>query len=73
MSSTEPIPHDAVAVRVGMDEAQVKKIQTGLVDLEKTPAGQAVIANSKKKLTGHVIANDGLFDIVRRTATIAGL
>ena len=73
LSSTEPIPHDAVAVRLGMDEALVKKIQVALVDLNKSPAGQAVIANSKKKLTGHVIADDGLFDVVRRTARIAGL
>ncbi len=73
LSSTEPIPHDAVAVRLGMDEALVKKIQAALVDLDKSPAGQAVIANSKKKLTGHVIADDGLFDVVRRTARIAGL
>ena len=73
LSSTEPIPHDAVAVRLGMDEALVKKIQAALVDLDKSPAGRAVIANSKKKLTGHVIADDGLFDVVRRTARIAGL
>ena len=73
LSSTEPIPHDAVAVRLGMDEALVKKIQAALVNLDRSPAGQAVIANSKKKLTGHVIADDGLFDVVRRTARIAGL
>ena len=73
LSSTDPIPHDAVAVRVGMDEALVKKIQAALVDLDKSPAGKPVIANSKKKLTGHVVADDGLFDVVRRTARIAGL
>jgi hypothetical protein len=32
-----------------------------------------VIANSKKKLTGHVIAEDKLFNVVRRTARIAGV
>jgi hypothetical protein len=32
-----------------------------------------VIVNSKKKLTGHVIAEDNLFDVVRRTAKIAGM
>ena len=31
------------------------------------------LANSKKKLTGHVIAEDNLFDVVRRTAKIAGM
>ena len=73
LSSTDPIPHDAVAVRIGMDEALVRKVQTALVDLERSPAGKPVIANSKKKLTGHDVANDGLFDVVRRTARIAGL
>jgi ABC-type phosphate/phosphonate transport system substrate-binding protein len=32
-----------------------------------------IIAQSKKKLTGHVIAEDSLFDVVRRTAKIAGM
>lgn len=73
VSSTDPIPHDAIAARVGLDEALAKKIQAALVDLDKVPAGRAVIANSKKKLTGHVIADDSLFDVVRRTAKIAGL
>jgi phosphate/phosphite/phosphonate ABC transporter binding protein len=73
LSSTDPIPHDAIAVRLGMDESLLRKIQTALVDLDKSPAGRAAIANSKKKLTGHVIADDGLFDVVRRTAKIAGL
>jgi len=71
--STEPIPHDAIAVRIGMDDALAKKIQTALVDLDKSEAGRRVIANSKKKLTGHVIAEDSLFDVVRRTAKIAGM
>ena len=73
LSSTDPIPHDAIAVRLGLDEALTKKIQAALVDLDKSPAGRAAIANSKKKLTGHVIADDSLFDVVRRTAKIAGL
>ncbi|MDQ2942933.1 MAG: phosphate/phosphite/phosphonate ABC transporter substrate-binding protein [Candidatus Dormibacteraeota bacterium] len=73
LSSTDPIPHDAVAVRIGMDDALVRKVQSALVDLERSPAGKPVIANSKKKLTGHVVADDGLFDVVRRTARIAGL
>ncbi|MGQ0663698.1 MAG: phosphate/phosphite/phosphonate ABC transporter substrate-binding protein [Pseudomonadota bacterium] len=72
LAGTDPIPHDAIAVRLGLDEALVKKIQTALVEVGKTPAGRAAIAHSKKKLTGHVIAEDGLFDVVRRTAKIAG-
>jgi phosphate/phosphite/phosphonate ABC transporter binding protein len=73
LASTDPIPHDAIAVRIGMDEALAKKIQAALVDLDKSEAGRRVIANSKKKLTGHVIAEDSLFDVVRRTAKIAGM
>jgi len=73
LASTDPIPHDAIAVRIGMDEALAKKIQAALVDLDKSEAGRRVIANSTKKLTGHVIAEDSLFDVVRRTAKIAGM
>ena len=73
LSSTDPIPHDAIAVRVGMDEALAKTIQVALVDLEKTEAGRKVIAQSTKKLSGHVVAEDSLFDVVRRTAKIAGM
>ncbi len=73
LASTDAIPHDAIAVQVGMNETLVKKVQTALVDLDKTEAGRRVIAQSKKKLTGHVIAEDSLFDVVRRTAKIAGM
>ena len=73
LASTDPIPHDAIAVRIGMNEGLWKKIQLALVNLDKSEAGRRVIANSKKKLTGHVIAQDSLFDVVRRTAKIAGL
>lgn len=73
LASTDPIPHDAIAVRAGLDDALAKRIQTALVDLDKSDAGRRVIANSKKKLTGHVVAEDSLFDVVRRTAKIAGM
>ena len=73
LASTDPIPHDAIAVRVGLDEALARKIQTGLVNVDKTEAGKRALANSKKKLTGHVIADDSLFDVVRRTAKLAGM
>ncbi len=49
------------------------RIQAALVDLDKSEAGRQVIAQSKKKLTGHVIADNSLFDVVRRTAKIAGM
>jgi phosphate/phosphite/phosphonate ABC transporter binding protein len=73
LSSTDPIPHDAIAVRVAMDVALARKIQVALVDLDKSEAGRRVIAQSTKKLTGHVVAEDSLFDVVRRTAKIAGM
>jgi len=73
IASTDPIPHDAIAVRVGLDDTLTKKIQTALVNLDKTAAGRHVIAISKKKLSGHIIAQDSTFDIVRRTARIAGM
>jgi len=73
LASTEPIPHDAIAVRVGLDEALVKRIQAALVHVDKTEAGRRALANSRKKLTGHVVAEDSLFDVVRRTARLAGM
>jgi phosphate/phosphite/phosphonate ABC transporter binding protein len=73
IATTDPIPHDAIAVRVGLDEALVKKIQAALVNMDKTEAGQRVIANSKKKLSGHVVAEDNLYDVVRRAAHTAGM
>ncbi|MGD0061778.1 MAG: phosphate/phosphite/phosphonate ABC transporter substrate-binding protein [Verrucomicrobiia bacterium] len=74
LASTAPIPHDAIAVRVGLDEALAKKIRAALVDLDKSEAGRRVIANSTpKELTGYMIAEDSLYDMVRRTAKIAGM
>lgn len=74
LAGTDPIPHDAITVRIGLDGGLAKKIQAALVDLDKNEAGRRVIANSKpKKLTGYVIAEDRLFDVVRRTAKVAGM
>ena len=73
LASSDPIPHDAVAVRIGMDEALARRIQLALINLDKSETGRRVIARSKKKLTGHVVAQDSLFDVVRRTAKIAGM
>jgi len=73
LSSTDPIPHDAIAVRLGLDDTLVKKLQAALVDLDKSEAGRRVIAHSTKKLTGHVVVDDSVFDVVRRTAKIAGM
>jgi phosphate/phosphite/phosphonate ABC transporter binding protein len=73
IASTEPIPHDAIVVRSGMDDATARKIQKALIDLERTEEGKEAIAKSKKKLTGHILADDKTFDVVRRTAKIAGM
>ena len=72
VASSDPIPHDAIAVRIGMNKDLRKRIQLALINLDKSEAGRRVIARSKKKLTGHVVAQDSLFDVVRRTAKIAG-
>lgn len=71
--STDPIPHDAIAVRLGLDDVLVRRIQLALINLDQSEAGRRVIAHSKKKLTGHVMAEDSLYDVVRRTAKLAGL
>jgi len=73
LASTEPIPHDAIAVRSGLDAALAGSIQAALVDLDRTDAGRNVIAGSKKGLTGFAVAVDGLYDPVRRTARAAGI
>lgn len=73
LARTDPIPHDAIAVRIGLEDTLAKKIQTALVDLDKSEAGRRVINNSRKKLSGHVVADDSLYDVVRRTAKIAGM
>jgi phosphate/phosphite/phosphonate ABC transporter binding protein len=73
LASTDPIPHDAIAVRSGLDAMLVQKIQAALVDLERSGAGRGIIAGSKKGLTGFAIAADSLYDPVRRTAKAAGM
>ena len=71
--STDPIPHDAITVRVGLDGALAGRIQAALVGIGQSEAGRRVISGNKKGLTGFVLATDGQFDVVRRTAASAGL
>jgi phosphate/phosphite/phosphonate ABC transporter binding protein len=73
IASTDPIPHDAIVVRSDLDDVTAKKIQKTLIDLENTEEGKKAIAKSKKKLTGHILTDDKTFDVVRRTAKIAGM
>jgi ABC-type phosphate/phosphonate transport system substrate-binding protein len=73
LATTGPIPHDAIAVRAGLDEALVRRIQVALVNLSATEAGRRIIAASRKGLTGCAPAADSVYDPVRRTALEAGL
>ena len=66
VAKTEPIPYDAIAVQVGLDDALVGQIQTALVGMASTPAGRNALARSKRKLTGHRPADDTVFEPVRR-------
>jgi len=72
LAKTEPIPYDAIAVRVGLDDVLVSQVQTALVGLGSTPAGRHVILRSRRKLTGHVLADDSFFDAVRRVEKVGG-
>lgn len=73
LASTDPIPHDAIAVRSDLDPDLTAKLQRVLTTMTETPGGRAVIARSTKKLSGHVVSEDAKFDVVRRTAKIAGI
>lgn len=73
LARTDPIPHDAIAVRADLDPALAARIQAALTTMTDQPTGRAVIARSTKKLSGHVVSDDSKFDVVRRTAKIAGV
>jgi phosphate/phosphite/phosphonate ABC transporter binding protein len=73
LASTDPIPHDAITVRSGLDPDLAKRIQAALVNMDKTDAGRSIIAASRKGLTGFVKAADSLYDPVRRTAKAADM
>jgi phosphate/phosphite/phosphonate ABC transporter binding protein len=72
LATTDPIPHDAIAVRAGLDEELVKRIQTALVELNRSPAGRQAIERNGRKLTGYAPANDALYDVVRRAEKSVG-
>ena len=70
VAKTEPIPYDAIAVRVGLDDVLVRQIHSALLGLASTPAGRDVILRSNRKLTGFKAADDSLFDGVRRAEKV---
>jgi len=73
LASTEPIPHDAIAVRADLDPGLAARVQSALVGMVGTEQGRRVVAGSTKGLTGFAVAADALYDPVRRTALAAGM
>jgi len=72
LATTEPIPHDAIAVRTGLEDIVASKIQMALVEMGKSSAARQMIAGSPRKLTGYVPAADNLYDVVRRVEKLGG-
>lgn len=70
---TDPIPHDAIAVRAGLDPGLTQRLLAALLAVNHTPEGRRVIALNKKGLTGFAAADDATFDVVRRVAREAGV
>lgn len=73
LARTDPIPHDAITVRADLEPELATKIQKALIAMTENASGRAVIAKSTKKLSGHAASDDANFDVVRRTAKIAGI
>lgn len=72
IEQTDPIPHDAIAVRAGLDAALADRILAALLAVDHTPEGRHVLALNKKGLTGFAAADDSTFNVVRRVARTAG-
>ena len=64
LASTDPIPISAIAVRSDLDTSTIQKIQKVLIDLGNTAEGKKVIAQSKRKFTGFILADDKIYDVV---------
>ena len=71
IASTDPIPISATAVRSDLDASTIKKIQKALIDMVNTEDGKKVIAQSKRKFTGFILADDKVYDVVRRAAKVS--
>ena len=71
LASTDPIPISAIAVRSDLDASTIQKIQKVLIDLGNTDEGKKVIAQSKRKFTGFILADDKVYDVVRRAAKVS--
>ena len=57
LAGTDPIPHDAITVRIGLDGALADRSRP-LWWIGQSEAGRRVIAENKKGLTGFVIATE---------------
>jgi len=73
LATTDPIPHDAIAIRVDLGAAVARQIQTALVDWNKSPSGRVPIVRNGRTLTGYLPADDSLFAVVRRAAKLGGI
>jgi ABC-type phosphate/phosphonate transport system substrate-binding protein len=73
LATTDPIPHDAIAIRVDLEAAVARQIQAALVDLNKSPSGRVLIVRNGKTLTGYIPADDSFFAVVRRASKIGGI
>jgi phosphonate transport system substrate-binding protein len=69
---TDPIPNDTVSVRKGLDADAVKKVQTGLLQVAKSPDGQNLL-RALYNINGLAEATDKDYDPVRSAASVLKL
>src|SRR5437899_12639732 len=48
LASSDPIPHDAIAVRIGLDETVAKRIQSALINLDKSEAAAESLLTARR-------------------------
>lgn len=69
LTYTEAIPNDGVAVRAGLDQDLVTKIQQAFIDISDTEEGEALF-DELYNATGFAPADGSQYDVVRRTGEI---
>lgn len=65
LASSQPLPEHLFVARSGLSAELVQKISTALHSLNKTDAGQQVLASMQKNLTALVPARDSDYDPIR--------
>ena len=73
LARTDPIPFDAIAVRLSLDPDLARRIQEALITIRQSEAGRKALAESTHGLTDFAAALDGTFNGVREIAVAAGL